>query len=538
VSVVRRSIVDLYRNPVSIAAASVSAVVLVAVSILVLLLSNHFRLFAPFALLASGLLAQFARFLTVPVALITEQLLSGKSPSEAIQQVRGRFSRRIVAVAVERALTVTWTVLLGSLLATVALGGATVFGYVRALTGVSAPQSAYTTTLLIAVGYFVLGSIIATPFRIGSAASAETEPIAAPQLGVHIARSNPSVTGLLLLFRTLPWLLVWVFVLGYREVVRLPTSDELLLTAAVAVFLAYPVTMAIQRRLVSAVHEETKTFSAQFTLPSARIVLASLLVVSLISAPTAAVRIEDRKPAVGTEHPITPEMTTDEIVSNAVSAAARTDHYRNATKWEYNHTTKEWRRKPAFDTKRDYSDKQRMISIEAEDQVVGTQFLSDGTTAFGVEGRFRPVLGGIVVTYADNWTSTAVPSGLLISTVTIEPSFQILERAAGEFSWTVLRDRNQTVTLGITDPKQLVKAFERVDSPKNVSEDSYVQMTVSKKTGRIQRMTAHKNLTAYGEPYRTRTVVRFREWKTYDLKRPAPIREPSLLELFWDAFGY
>lgn len=500
------------------------------------------------------LTAQVLRLATGPGELVIEKLLDGDSARSVSELTLGDFLDRLVAVAVERGLVIVWTAVLVLPVLAVGLAAGTAWGYRQAARDVFAPQSSFLTLLLVGLTPVVLGSVVAVPYRVGTARSGEEKPVRAPTTGWATLRSNPAAFGVLLLCRTTPWLAVTVAgTLNYAVIVPIYEPRlyglplETLRSLALPLFYSLPILFVVGSTVATTIQHCVNARPpaieqpppVRSILPGPRTLIVVVLIVGVVGAPTVSMRVADQKPSISHAEPVSASAPPPAVLDRAVRASQEVDHYRSSTHWKFNETTGRWDKLADGFVGIDYGDKQVLLGEGTKAEHTYSKLHSDGATLFHTRHLYPKVAGGFLVSYHGNWTAVSHPEGSIHPLVSPWAYRYYIYLKPGGTDWRVVSTTDQTITYELTNRTQLANEFGYADSPENVSTDSFIQVTVSRETGYFRTVEYYRNVTVWGgDTEQTRTVQRYGDWETYDAERPDAVPQRSLLELYFDALGY
>ena len=449
-------------------------------------------------------------------------------------------SRRFAAVVAERAAIVAGGAVAFVALGALLLGAATAIGYGLEAAGEPVYQPT-TGTLWAGVALLgVVGAVGGAPLRLAPGLAARgVSPRVAPAAGLRVGRDRPRSVALLGVLPLLPVAVVVGIPAGAEALLGVDRDRLTLVTFVVGLAVTAGVLAfgAAYRTVLCEQYGGSPgdVATPRLESPSRRAtvaVVAVVLVVALVGGGAAAVRVADAGPTPERRAPVGATPDAAAVVEHAARAAGTVNHRTNATAWRYNNTAGEWGSGFATAVWLDYADHQQRTRAN----IGGTQrghFRGGGTFAMDT-GSPADGSRGLLAYPAGDWTVFAVPGWGLNR----DPSALGRDIPGADARWRLLNRTQETVTVGITRPERLRAAYDE-DEDIVVHPDSYVRMTVARETGYPERLEIHRNRTlSSGQRFRTRKVVRFHEWESYDLRRPAPLREPTPAEVVWDALEY
>lgn len=480
-------------------------------------------------------IAQFSRLASGPLAPFVHSFLSGERP-HLTDGIREDLPRLVSAAVIERCFVAVATLVATTVVVILALGILTVDGYLAAANGVRPDQRAEELSILAVLTALAIGSIIGAPTRLGITLSHRLGSRLSPLSGFTIARRRPRLAGVLILCRSS----VWLFVVG--DAARFFITGEPATSSIDSLLPVYILSIVgatvVESRLVL---PKDDAFSVPIEQPiqvSFTVVVTFLVILAAITVPTVGVRIDDTKPQIGSSHSVDGDQPSEKIVETVSRNWTTVDQYRVGRRWQYDRESGEWERLATYVSGYDFSDRQVLMAYAIGRDSLDRHILSDGAyisdsdiSGLGPIYDFKLYSGG-------GWYVRPSPSAdyrHLLNPTKLSGKFA--DRPSTH-NWTLMSESDETLVLGIEDRDELVNVFGAVETPKNISNDSYVYMVVDKRNGRVTKIRTYQNLTVRGERQKIQTVIRFEHWRTYDLKRPEPVRGQSPLELFWDVFGY
>lgn len=509
--------------------------------------------FNPLSVVVLPLMALCGQVLRLATGLGDKLIEDRLGETDGRSRVR-EIGDRLVAVSVERGVVILWTTVLSLPVVCLGLAGGTAWSYWQASRDVFAPQSSFLTLFVVGMTPVVVGSIVGVPFRVGSARSSDVDPVRAPATGWSILRSKPVWFGVLVLFRVLPWLAVTAIAVvvyavgipplestlyGFSEEFWGSVIERIKIWPPVAFVVCSTMATVIRHRITANQPVPTHR-SVGSALPGRRTVLAVILVVALVGAPTAAMRITDQKPSISYAEPVRASDPPSEVFDRAVRASHDVDHHKTTTVWMYDETTSEWEQSQINRIGVDYSGKQ--VSITREDfpsNDESVRMYVDGAKLTYSVYHYPEFVRGILAAHNESWTVIARPEGsktALTSRVNF-PLYSVSRLPEG--GWEVVAETNRTITYELTNRSRLAGPFFMQYHAEKISKDSFIRATVAKETGYIRRVYYYKKVNrGNGEVDKERIVKRYRDWETYDAERPDAVPHRSLLELYFDAFGY
>jgi len=296
------------------------------------------------------------------------------------------------------------------------------------------------------------------------------------------------------------------------------------------------------------------------------LVVASVVVLLVSASVVGYVRIADVH-GPSAEHRISPDADPGEMIATANEAFQHVDH-RTVTRVHLQNGSE---RRPvfAYEYLYDYTDRQ----------------------FFGQRVRFVPPTNRWEDSYTTHWFPVAVNPGKYYVTdgrVEIAPSWRenasvgsyqfddqqspaalraatsgapgdswpyayvgnVFLQGASEADWSVVREKDSTVVLGIDDHEEYYET-RSMWLAQEVHDGSSIRVFVDRESGRVTRMVEHRVATyevtvetddgEYVEVERTRHYVvetEFSEYGTLDVERPDGVGSPTLAELLRDFLHY
>lgn len=529
---------DYRRHPLALPGVAATLLAPVAFAVLIPTVRDFGGALIPAALLGFALVAQTSQLFSAPATGAVRALLDGEQPQSALASAGNRAPERVTAAAVERLVVIPVTVVVGSAALVVALAVATVVGVALSEKGIVASQEGVTVTIFGILGLLTVGAGVGAVFRLGSAV--ESLPVARrPAAGLAVARANPGMAVRLIGLRTAPWMVILGAAVVSSVLDDVSPSPYVGLALLLAVTVASTaLSIGLERRVT--LESARPIPSLRSFVPGRRVVVVAALALLIVSVPTLGVRVADARPSPATAAPVG-DAEPATIIADADFAVRHVDHFQNKSVRAYNDSSDRMEPVLHHDVGANPSDREYRFHADAPDSVttdIPEAYYADGIVAVSNRWHAEGSSRGLFFRQSGNWTVAAVPF-MGVSPRNRESLVDTLandKMGVEEDEWRILSRSDETVTVGVEDPKRLASGYGH--PAENVSADSHVRLVVDAKTGRPVRLSVHRNVTTAEGRHRRHVVVQYREWGTYDVERPAAIGDQGPIELFWDAMAY